>query len=337
MPFTELNLSDLPILNDTNSSTSFDPPSKDFYLGLFQFKLSKIMSILSACTILPFDIALFYGIIWYERFGTDNRRTLMNKLLTSLSWTIIACLLLPLFDVVRYMSPPFPVNVCFVHLLLKITTKNMVLLYLDAILITKYVLVFWLKNPLAVNDEFWCLFISSWITGASCLSDFVRYFLPGRQSFSYYICAGIDSTPDHKLPPKSTSFIEMLSVALYVAIQARIYIHRKQRKVDPVLNSTNKLFNISKIEKQTIADASSNFFIVACFASYFFVLIKLRDVNPIDFNLYPNYLYIYFHQLLWSGLMAATIAIVYYVRHPPLRKTLFKEFKSFIGMTTPIE
>ena len=92
MPFTKLNLSDLPILNDTNSSTSFDPPSKDFYLCLFQFKLSKIMSILSACTILPFDIALFYGIIWYERFGTDNRRTLMNKLLTSSSWTIIACL-----------------------------------------------------------------------------------------------------------------------------------------------------------------------------------------------------------------------------------------------------
>ena len=106
----------------------------------------------------------------------------------------VIALLGPMLDTLRFIVGPFSIHFCFWHLLLKVVTKTIILLFLDAILITKYLLIFWLKNPCAVNDDFWSVFLNFLIIGAGILSDFVRNFLPGKQTFSYYICAGIDSS-----------------------------------------------------------------------------------------------------------------------------------------------
>ena len=88
------------------------------------------------------------------------------------------------------MTKPLPVSFCFVHIVMKVVGKSMMLLLLDAILVTKYVLIFWLKNPGAVNDEFWCAFINIWVAVASVVYDTARFLLPGKQTFSYFTCAG---------------------------------------------------------------------------------------------------------------------------------------------------
>jgi hypothetical protein len=38
---------------------------------------------------------------------------------------------------------------------------------LDAIVVTRYVFIFRLKNPASFDDEFWCCFITVWIYAAS--------------------------------------------------------------------------------------------------------------------------------------------------------------------------
>jgi hypothetical protein len=45
---------------------------------------SKVASLAVSCALIPIGLILLSGIIWFERYGTDNRRTLMNKLLTAL-------------------------------------------------------------------------------------------------------------------------------------------------------------------------------------------------------------------------------------------------------------
>jgi len=92
-------------------------------------------------------------------------------------------------------------------------------------------------------------------------------------------------------------------------------------------------FSLNNIEKQTIADASTNFIIVSGFAAYSFVFIRIKEINPIDFNFYPNYLYIYFHQLIYPGLMAGIITISYYIGHSPLRKTIAREAKNCLPLS----
>jgi hypothetical protein len=166
----------------------------DCYPGLFEPKLSMILCIIVSCILIPINIFTYYGIIWYERYGTDNHRTLMNKLLSSVCWNVIVSNLVIVSDVIRYIVGPFSLHFCFIQVLIKVMMKTMLLLYMDAIILVRYILIFWLKNPASVNNEFWSRFLNLWIPGFCFLLDSVRYFLPGKQSFSYYTCAGIDSS-----------------------------------------------------------------------------------------------------------------------------------------------
>ena len=48
--------------------------------GILSNRVPKVMAVMFSFLSWPFLVAFFYGIIWYERFGTDNKRTLINKL-----------------------------------------------------------------------------------------------------------------------------------------------------------------------------------------------------------------------------------------------------------------
>jgi hypothetical protein len=48
--------------------------------GLFANHGSKIVSILFSVFTAPINIAMAYGVIWFETYGTGNRRTLVNKM-----------------------------------------------------------------------------------------------------------------------------------------------------------------------------------------------------------------------------------------------------------------
>jgi hypothetical protein len=58
-----------------------------------------------------FLVPFGYGIIWYERYGSDKKRILVNRLLTSLCWTGIELytVIIPL-DIVRYVTGPMSVH-----------------------------------------------------------------------------------------------------------------------------------------------------------------------------------------------------------------------------------
>jgi hypothetical protein len=91
----------------------------------------------------------------------------------------------------------------------------------------RYVIIFWLKNPAVINDDFWGLFLTMWVTLASVFIDFSRYFLPGKHAFAYYVCTGVDLAVDAGLPNKPTSFLEIATIVFNVILIARIVAHNK--------------------------------------------------------------------------------------------------------------
>ena len=139
------------------------------------------------------------------------------------------------------------------------------------------------------------------------------------------------SAADDLFPNKSTSIMEIVSIFLYIVIPFRIWCHKKTNKIgiqnDP---KSHKMSSLIKLEKQTISDIVTNFVIVAAFALYWFVLVELRNTSPLEFNVYPNYIYIYFHQFLWAPIIAALSGFLYYVRHRPLSKTIWREVQQLI-------
>lgn len=69
-----------------------------------------LVSILGTISIIE-AVSLFFlahGIIWYERYGSDKKRTLINKLFADICYTMLAILVICLLDNLRFITGPLP-------------------------------------------------------------------------------------------------------------------------------------------------------------------------------------------------------------------------------------
>ena len=132
-----------------------------------------------------------YGIIWYERYGTDLKRTLINRLLSSACWTGIEFYVLVMpWHIFRYVIGPFNTNTCFLLLLFKNILNAQTFLFGLGVSISRYVYIFYLKNPEHFQDQFWQTFVNIWVVSCGILSQGVFVLLPGRQPTSFSLCTG---------------------------------------------------------------------------------------------------------------------------------------------------
>ena len=58
----------------------------------------------------------------------------------------------------------------------------------SSIMIVKYLSVFHLKNPGAIKDDFWSLFLNIWIISSTLTVNGVNLILPGRFASLYEVC-----------------------------------------------------------------------------------------------------------------------------------------------------
>ena len=89
--------------------------------ALFDDRASKMICSVFAVVVSVVDVGLLVGIVWYEQVGAgDQKRTLVNKLMTSTSLSFMALLVVCLSDLVRYFAGPFSQPACLlqVHWLL---------------------------------------------------------------------------------------------------------------------------------------------------------------------------------------------------------------------------
>ena len=69
-----------------------------------------------------------------------------NKMVSSICWLAILMLALAIPDQVMYFYRPFPQGICFIQLIIRYSVAFGLLLLLDAIVIAKYIFIFWMKN-----------------------------------------------------------------------------------------------------------------------------------------------------------------------------------------------
>ena len=169
-----------------NFSLMYNTSKEIYFSGIFYNRPSKFAAVFISAFLLTVNILIWYGAIWFEHFGSDQKRTLVNKLFTSFSWTSIAAFLISSTDLVRYTVGPFPWQICSIQMLIKNSLRTQYLLFYDSIALTRYIFIFWLKNPMALDHDFWSLFISCWIILASSIINFVHGFLPGINVIKHF-------------------------------------------------------------------------------------------------------------------------------------------------------
>ena len=108
--------------------------------------ITDILSIGLIIVLLP----LFYCIIWYERYGTDNKRTMVNKLVSLMCWNIISWnLTAQIIGIANFPHTPLNNHMKLINIVTRQTITLRQLMLLNAVTLTRYIFICWLKNPIA--------------------------------------------------------------------------------------------------------------------------------------------------------------------------------------------
>jgi hypothetical protein len=318
-------------MDPSSTNILFSVGGNNSFEELFETRPSQTAVLILSFIFTLLFCLLCYGAIWYDEQGSDHNLTLMHKLFYIVFWIAISSLpIIQVMQVSIQLFGPFNQSLCFLIILLKNIVRTDILLFLCANIIARYILIFHLKNPLAVVDGFWCVFISLWIFGFGLSQNFVLYYLPGRQPTNYFICSGIDPTPFLSLPQKAVGRTEIFSFVIHFLIKSRIlYFKRINREgyAGGNQNASNGLFNL---DFKSLADFTTNILIILAFASLALLNMTVSSMTLTEMNKFPNYIIVYVFQLLGPCLLSFSVCLIYYLRHQALRVAVFKLFTSLI-------
>jgi hypothetical protein len=72
-----------------NSSQEIDKGNNFFY-AISENNFTKFFALSFTVVSAPVVVLLLYAIIWFEKYGVDKKRTILNQLVSSICWTMIA-------------------------------------------------------------------------------------------------------------------------------------------------------------------------------------------------------------------------------------------------------
>jgi len=125
--------------------------------------------------------------------------------------------------------------------------------------------------------------------------------------------------------------IFVLSLMLHIVLFIKIRFHKFQQQNTVYVVSFRdyiKQIGISSIDKQALSDISTT----AC-SIFLFVFVTsipsiTNEMNPVNANKFPYYLFVYFNHFIVNTLVTLLTASIYYLRHPELRNAVNREIKS---------
>ena len=287
----------------------------DFYMGI-----PEIFGLFFSFLTITIVNLSFYAIIWYERFGTNQNRTLINQFITSACWIAIAHnILLQIPEVIISFGFPMGQLFCGSSLILKNTIIMHYASHAAAISVVKYLYIFVFKNPSDKHDAFWCYFINSVIFIHAFLSQFVFYFLPGKNPYLYYICSRTYPSQGLKIKINFPFYIILVvSLGVYAYVVFKIGYYRV--KVLPS-NVTNKPHNVkSNLSNfKTLAIAFISILPLVA-ASYFLNLAPTESLKYFPYN----YL-VQFHLHFCPFFICIVFVVSHFMSNNILRDVIHRE------------
>ena len=125
----------------------------NFFSGLFENRSSKILFMVISIVLILAGLALSYSIIWYERYGLDVQRTIVNQLFSQMCWTGIEFIcLITVPEWFRFLYGPFPHLPCWLHVIIKNAVVAKLLFLQTGLIVIRYAWIFWLKNEINLMD-----------------------------------------------------------------------------------------------------------------------------------------------------------------------------------------
>ena len=293
----------------------------DPYSELFADRPSKVFALIySAFTTLLFT-PLMYSIVRFER--NHHNRTLINQLMASTFWTaIIWNLTVQPLTSYRFMFGPVQSEyICRINSILRNALPMHGLILLGAIMVVKYAFLFHTKNPTAIQDDFWNLFLNIWIFGFTSVSQIIYILSPGQTALNFFICVGKRPTSDELSFPKKNYPVVVVVVVttliyLFVGVRNLHYKYWVSSKTKTA-SVRISILNIS-LNTQSLVNFTTHGVIIFLLSTCFLVLIKVNAMNFETLNSYPNYIWFYILHLYSPNSTIAATVIVYFIKSKSL-------------------
>ena len=226
------------------------------------------------------------------------------------------------------------VNVCRFNYFLKHTLTVQGLMFLNCIIISRYIFIFWLKNPAAFQDDFWNPFVNIWIILFSVVSQIVFEGMLGKDTLNQHICTGL-SPPLLDLKKlefnKFNAFFIPMSLLLHIVLMVKIKLFKNKIKNIKDIHPRSKLAELMLMDQQSLTDLTTNILTVVCaaMATYLSLAVRYNDVT--DFNEYPFYLLEYYYKMIRPPLFINLVLAIYFVRHKELSQSFIRELKFILS------
>ena len=297
---------------------------------LYNKSIYKLFFATFCILIIIFVTPLFYFIVWYDQYEFENKRTLVNRLIVFLCWIVIAYILIVMTGgVCIALLSPLPSWYCATHDYLKNVILIEGLIAIDSILVSKFVLIFWIKNSSLCHDDFWNSFVRIWTTAFAFICQFVYFFFPGKKTLGFYICIKDYPVTDHSLQYKVQWFtvvLTFLSIFLCSGIYIKIKLFIRKGAIENCIEYqtltgnmfTNKLSLISVFTTMTV---------------FVFLMLGWKSLDPVNLKVYPNY-HIYWVLNTVLPFCIAFYFFVFLASKEAMRKVLLREANGFLNKFT---
>ena len=283
-------------MNTTNGTTcnggGWYTPYCEFHAkDVYKMSILVLSSIMIAVT-----VALLYLVIWFEKYGADNKRILTNKIVSAICWNAIIGGLIAFFsDTIVYLFAPLPKSTCLLFGYLRMLTASNIMMFLNVIVISKYIFIFWLKNPGAVQDDFWMVFVCLWTFGLNLTVNFVRIFIPRKEMIYFYICMDQDPSIDQHLEQRKDEGVELvICILIHLAVSIRVKLFQKAATQPTEQGKIwTMTFNSNRSEKISLADFVTNFVLVCWVIILTLMLTNVSAMTVDDIGNSENSFYLF--------------------------------------------
>ena len=196
------------------------------------------------------------------------------------------------------------------------------LLLLDSSIIVSYLFLCHLKNPTAVQDDFWKFFLNIWIFIACLLSQCVYIILPGKNPINFYMCVGKYPVRFQNIPVKMNfSFLILAVLSGFIHVFVGLFKIKHNLKNNQTVD-TKGLFNFTSNIVGT--------FTILAFTSI--IPVMVNKMEPDDLDTYPNFLLLYILHHYLTEFNLIVICITYFYASKALRTKFISDFKVFLDL-----
>ena len=199
---------------------------------MFEFQAPLCFGILFAILGSLFCLILLLSLIHFER--NHHFRTLIDQLITSMYWNgILWIFTLQVSTTILYILGPFPTFLCAVDVIYRNVYTMQVLFFLDFIILCRYIFIFHLKNPTALPEDFWKIFINIFSITFSIFSQIVNFSISVKHGTAYYVCLGYFPKSIINLKTKINSpivFHFLFTISLFLFSSIQIKNHKNRQK-----------------------------------------------------------------------------------------------------------